>query len=119
MPVYHIPRIHIRQSVFERFGASYLVARCYGADRRAQSVDVAHSMGSRAAALVKDLNASPYQAGLFTQEVSKLTNVNGKLFFTAWDAINGTELGKAMAHPWAPRWSRTSFLVQKSRRRPT
>jgi ELWxxDGT repeat protein len=47
------------------------------------------------ATLVKDLNTAPFQAGLFTQELQDLTNVNGKLFFMAWDEINGTELWKS------------------------
>jgi ELWxxDGT repeat protein len=52
---------------------------------------------SAPAVMVKDLNPQPYQ-GRFTID-GNLVNVNGTLFFTAWDEINGTELWKSDGTP--------------------
>jgi len=49
------------------------------------------------AAMVKDLNLQPYQSR-FTID-GNLVNVNGTLFFTASDEINGTELWKSNGTP--------------------
>jgi ELWxxDGT repeat protein len=49
------------------------------------------------AVMVKELNPQPYQSR-FTID-GYLVNVNGTLFFTAWDEINGTELWKSNGTP--------------------